>query len=237
MKKVSRKNIPYEFKNETREGKRIVTLSGTIRKRYWDGDKCIDAELLRGAIEDAEMDIVIKLNSNGGDVFEGIEMYNYIKDHPRHITVDVTGSAASAATFLVAGADTATMGVGTTFMMHEAETLAWGNKSELKKTLEALETIDQSIIDIYTEKTGQTAEQIREWMEEAKWFTADEAVEHGFADEIKRKKDPGDGGTPDISDLVRQAVAREMKHYQNRERGNPGQVKQKSLLNKLRKGE
>ena len=231
------KRIPYQFANEKTEGKRTITLSGTIRKRYWDGDKCIDAKLLRDAMDEAEEDITIKLNSNGGDVFEGVEMYNYIKDHPSHITVEVTGIAASAATFILAGADKAVMNVGTMVMVHEASTLCWGNKSDIKRTLEAMETIDQSIIDIYKERTGQSAEQLSEWMAEEKYFTADEAVRYGFADEVKGRKETMDLGGAEISDLVRQAVAQEMAAYQGMLGGNPGEKKQKSLLNKLRKGE
>lgn len=234
---MSRKQIPYQFHNEVKEGKRVVTLSGVIRKRYWDGDKCIDAKLLRDALDEVEEDVIIRLNSNGGDVFEGVEMYNYVKDHPSHITVEVTGIAASAATFILAGADTAVMNVGTTVMIHEASTLCWGNKGDLRKTLEAMETIDQSIIDIYTDRTGQSAEQVSEWMAEEKHFTADEAVKYGFADEVKgRKETAGEGGT-NLTDLVRQAVAQEMAVYHNQHTGNPNARKQRSLLNKLRKGD
>lgn len=233
----SRKRIPYQFSNEIKEGKRTITLSGTIRKRYWDGDKCIDAKLLRDALDEAEEDIVIKLNSNGGDVFEGVEMYNYIKDHPSYITVEVTGIAASAATFILAGADKAVMNVGTTVMIHEASTLCWGNKSDIKKTLEAMETIDQSIIDIYKERTGQSSEQISDWMTEETYFTADEAVKYGFADEVKGRKESLALGGAEISDLVRQAVAQEMAAYRGMLGGEPKEEKPKSLLNKLRKGE
>ncbi|MBK0039532.1 MULTISPECIES: ATP-dependent Clp protease proteolytic subunit, partial [unclassified Enterococcus] len=67
--------------------------------------------------------------------------------------------------------------VGTSLMIHEASTFAWGNKQDIQKTLNALETIDDSILAIYSDKTGQSADQLREWMNEEKWFTADEAVE------------------------------------------------------------
>lgn len=234
---MSRKQVPYQFSNEKEEGKRIVTLSGVIRKRYWDNDKCIDAKLLKDTLDGVEEEIVIKLNSNGGDVFEGVEMYNYLKDHPQHITVEVTGIAASAATFLLAGADTAVMNVGATMMIHEAETMAWGNKSDLKKVLDGLETIDQSILDIYINKTGQSAEQITQWVDEAKWFTAEEAVKYGFADAVKGKQMPEAGNAADLSSLVNQAVAQAMAQYQNTAPQHPGAGKQKSLLNKLRKGE
>lgn len=66
-------------------------------------------------------------------MFEGIEIYNYLKDHPSNITVEVTGLAASAATFIVAGANDVIMNVGTSLMIHEASTFAWGNKQDIQK--------------------------------------------------------------------------------------------------------
>lgn len=241
------KNVPFEFKNELKDGKHILTLSGTIRQRYWDDDKSIDAELVSDSLDGVTDDIVIYLNSTGGDVFQGIEIYNYLKNHSSHIKVEVTGTAASAATFIVAGADEAIMNTGTSFMIHEASSFAWGNKADLKKTLNALETIDDSIIAIYTEKTGQSNEQLNDWMEEEKWFTAEEAVKYGFANSVKEnKKDVTD--QIDIAAMINQSVAQAMVQYSAKATSKKDSVeksseiknekqKQKSLLNKLRKGE
>lgn len=235
---MSRMKVPFQFLNEAEGGKKVITLSGVVRKRYWDSDKCIDAKLLRDTLDGVKEDVIIKLNSGGGDVFEGVEMYNYLKDHPSHITVEVTGLAGSAATFILSGADTRIMNVGTSIMIHEASTLAWGNKTDLKKVLDCLETIDQSILDIYTERTGQTAEQITQWINDAKWFTADEAVTYGFADEVKKKEKPEAQDGIALSSLINQAVAQAMAQYQPPALPQTApENKQKSLLNKLRKGE
>lgn len=244
MPKVSK--VPFAVTNESKEGKHILTLSGTIRKRYWRDEEVIDAKLVRESLEDVEEDVVIKLNSPGGDAFQGIEICNYLKDHPSDITVEVTGIAASAATFIAAGADKVVMNVGTTFMVHEASVFTWGNKAEIKKSLAQLETVDESILNIYVEKTGQISEQIQSWMEEETWFTANEAVENGFADEVKRKTESSE--TPvDIAAMVNEAVAVAIASFQepvtNQESEGPkgsklrSEKQTKSLLNKLRKGE
>lgn len=241
------KNVPFELTNESKDGKHILTLSGTIRQRYWDDDKSIDAELVSDSLDGVTDDIVIYLNSTGGDVFQGIEIYNYLKNHSSHITVEVTGTAASAATFIVAGADEAIMNTGTSFMIHEASSFAWGNKADLKKTLNALETIDDSIISIYTEKTGQSNEQLTDWMEEEKWFTAEEAVEYGFANSVKENKKDVTNQI-DIAAMINQSVAKAMEQFSAKATSKKDSVekpneiknekpKQKSLLNKLRKGE
>lgn len=238
------KDIVFKAENETKDGKHILTLSGNIRKRYWSEDKSIDAALVRESLDEVSDEVTIRLNSNGGDVFEGIEIYNYLKDHPSNITVEVTGVAASAATFIVAGADEAIMNTGTSFMIHEASSFAWGNKAELKKVLNALETIDDSILTIYESKTGQSIDQLKNWMEEEKWFTAEEAVKYGFANKVKQeKKDIAD--EIDIAALINHAVAEAHKQFaaqaqvmvETPKEPTNEKVKSKSLLNKLRKGE
>ncbi len=230
------KNVPFQFKNESKEGKHILTLSGNVRKKYWSDDDVIDAKSIRNTLDVISSDIVIKLNSPGGDVFEGIEIYNYLKDHPSNVTVEVTGLAASAATFIVAGADEVIMNVGTSLMIHEASTFAWGNKQDVQKTLNALETIDDSILSIYSEKTGQTIDQLKEWMNEEKWFTADEAVEFGFANSVKREESREE--PQDIAALIQSAVASAVASLQQPVTNHVKEVStQKSLIERLRKGE
>ncbi|EPI26153.1 endopeptidase Clp [Enterococcus faecium LA4B-2] len=237
MKKMETiKNVPFQFKNELKEGKHVLTLSGNIRKKYWSDDDVIDAKSVRDTLDSVTSDIVIKLNSPGGDVFEGIEIYNYLKTHASKITVEVTGLAASAATFILMAADEATMNIGTSVMIHEASTFAWGNKQEIQKTMNALETIDDSILSIYADKTGQSTEQLKEWMNEEKWFTADEAVKFGFADSVKREtpKEEPENLAAIIQDAVAVAMAN-VQLFKNKQINKHNQPK--SLLDKLRKGE
>ena len=229
------KKVPFQFKNELKNGKHVLTLSGNVRKKYWSDDDVINAKDVRETLDAVSEDIVIKLNSPGGDVFEGIEIYNYLKDHPSNITVEVTGVAASAATFIVAGADEVIMNIGTSLMIHEASTFAWGNKSDIQKTLNALETIDDSILSIYSEKTGQPNEQLEEWMNEEKWFTADEAVEFGFADSVKRDNDEPIESEESIEDIINSKVAIAMAAFSNAL--EKPIAKNISLVERLKKGE
>ena len=230
MKKPTK--VPYVFTNEDSNGKHILTLSGAIREKYWSDDEAISAKDIRTALDGVTDDVVIKLNSPGGDVFQGLEIYNFLKDHASNITVEVTGEAASAATFILAGADHVIMNVGTTMMIHEASSFAWGNKSEIQKVLNALDVIDQSLVNIYVSQTGQDAEQIKSWMSEEKWFTADEAVKYGFADEVKKAtKKTSDISMDDIAAMIDQRFAALATPVPP----EPEKPKQKSLLGKLRK--
>lgn len=229
------KKVPFQFKNEVENGKHVLTLSGNVQKKYWRDDDVINAKDIRESLESVTDDIVIKLNSPGGDVFEGIEIYNYLKDHPSNVTVEVTGVAASAATFITAGANEVIMNVGTSLMIHEASTFTWGNKSDIQKTLNALETIDESILSIYSEKTGQSNEQLEEWMNEEKWFTADEAVEFGFADSVKRDSVESVESEESIEDIINSKVAIAMAAFSNVL--EKPIAKNISLVERLKKGE
>ena len=229
------KKVPFQFKNEVENGKHVLTLSGNVQKKYWRDDDVINAKDIRESLESVTDDIVIKLNSPGGDVFEGIEIYNYLKDHPSNVTVEVTGVAASAATFITAGANEVIMNVGTSLMIHEASTFTWGNKSDIQKTLNALETIDESILSIYSEKTGQSNEQLEEWMNEEKWFTADEAVEFGFANSVKRDNVESVEPEERIEDIINSKVAIAMAAFSNAL--EKPIAKNISLVERLKKGE
>lgn len=229
------KKVPFQFKNEVKNGKHVLTLSGNVQKKYWRDDDVINAKDIRESLESVTDDIVIKLNSPGGDVFEGIEIYNYLKDHPSNITVEVTGIAASAATFITAGANEVIMNIGTSLMIHEASTLTWGNKSDIQKTLNALETIDESILSIYSEKTGQSNDQLEEWMNEEKWFTADEAVEFGFADSVKRENAESVESEESIEDIINSKVAIAMAAFSDAL--EKPIAKNISLVERLKKGE
>lgn len=186
------KKVEYEFKNEVTDNKIILTLSGTVCKPNFLNFNTIYCERIRKCLQEHQnKDVVIRLNSGGGDVFEGIEIYNYLKTYPQHVTVEVMALAGSAASIICMGADKVVMKTGSTMMIHEASTVAFGNKADILKTLKALETIDKSIVTIYCKKTGKTEEEINTLVIAETWFTAEEAKSFGFADEIAEdvKKD------------------------------------------------
>lgn len=107
---------------------------------------------MRKALENVEAKTIrIKLNSSGGNAFDGLEIYNYLKDLDAHVIVEVTALAASAASIIAMGADEVIMRTGSTMMIHNASTITYGNKDEMLKVHEYLAKIDTSIIDVYKE--------------------------------------------------------------------------------------
>lgn len=128
-------------------------------------------------------DIVLKVNSPGGDVFDGIAMYNDLIRHPGNVTVEVTGLAASAASYIIIAADTIRIAENAFLMIHNAWTLAVGDRHQMLKVSEFLEEIDGAILDTYAARTGLEPADIENMMDEETWLRADEAIEQRFADE------------------------------------------------------
>lgn len=181
------RNVAPVFKNESKNGKHILTLSGTIANMSFFDDT-VSAKDVKNALDNVDKDIIVRLNSGGGDVFEGIEIYNYLRSLKNHVTIEVTSLAASAASLIAMAGDKVVVRTGANMMVHEASTMAFGNKSDIQKTLNALTAIDESIIDIYYDKTGLDKEEIKNLLVNETWLTADEAISKGFADAKSSRK-------------------------------------------------
>lgn len=205
------RKIPFEFKNEVVGNKTVLTLSGVVGQPYpWeDEDETIHEKLIRNVLEGVTGDVWIRLNSPGGDVFEGISICNYLKSLDNNVTVEITGVAASAASIISMGADKVIMDKGTSMMIHEASTFAWGNKAEIQKVLNALSTIDKSLIAIYQDKTGLDTDTLNGFLTSETWFTAEEAVENGFADEVGNVKvEKEESVTDKYEDVIKELSAK-----------------------------
>lgn len=127
--------------------------------------------------------VTLRVNSPGGDVFDGRAMAAAIAQHG-NVHAVIEGLAASAATYVTAACATVTIAAGSFYMIHEAWTMAYGNKGDLTQTAALLGKIDDSIVADYAKKTGKSNDEIIAWMQAETWFTAEEAVENGFVDSI-----------------------------------------------------
>lgn len=127
----------------------------------------------------------ISINSFGGSVFTALSIYNLLKTHKGEIIIRVDGTAMSAATIITSVPNAKViMPQGAMMMIHKVSSFADGNADDFKKAAETLEKIEQNVIDIYAEKTGKTAEEIKPYVDAETYFTAAEAVEFGLADEM-----------------------------------------------------
>jgi ATP-dependent Clp protease protease subunit len=142
--------------------------------------------------------INLRINSPGGDVFDARAIATAIQAHKSQVIAHVDGLAASAASYVAIAADKVVMAKGSFMMIHKAWTLAFGNADDLRETAALLEKIDASLVADYARATCNSADQIEQWMAAETWFTAQEAVENGFADSI----DPDDDPSPNNSKLA-----------------------------------
>lgn len=135
--------------------------------------------------------INLRINSPGGDVFDAVAIKSALKEHSAEVVAHVEGMCASAATNIVMGADRSEIVPGSRFMIHNAWTLAVGDRHEHMSTADLLQSIDTEMAAFYAEKTGMDAEQISNLMDAETWFAAQEAVDAGFIDAVKGQ-DSGD---------------------------------------------
>lgn len=132
----------------------------------------------------ADTDVSIRLNSPGGDVFEGRAIMAAILAHKGKTTAYIDSLAASAATSIAIACDEVVISKGAFFMIHNASGAVWGDKTDMRETADLLEKIEGSIIADYTGKTGADESQIVAWMDAETWFSADEAIANGFCDRL-----------------------------------------------------
>lgn len=127
--------------------------------------------------------IDLRINSFGGDVFDGLAIYSRLVDHPAAVNVHIDGIAASAASVIAMAGDTIRMTEAGTIMIHDAWALGVGNASEMRKLADRLDAVSGQMAGIYERRTGAEMTQIRQWMADETEFGAAAAVKFGFATE------------------------------------------------------
>ncbi len=128
--------------------------------------------------------VTVNINSVGGDVFEGLAIYNLLVEHPAKVTVKVLGIAASAASFIAMAGDEIAMGSGALLMIHNAQAGTMDDRHGLREVAALLDTIDSAQADIYEARTRLPRGEIVRMMDDETFIAAREAVDKGFADVI-----------------------------------------------------
>jgi ATP-dependent protease ClpP protease subunit len=127
----------------------------------------------------------ISINSFGGSMFTALSIYTLLKAHKGSITFRIDGAAMSAATIITSVPNAKViMPKGAIMMIHKVSSKAQGDADKIRKTADAMEKLEQNILDIYAEKTGKAVEEIKPLLDAETYFTASEAVEFGLADEL-----------------------------------------------------
>jgi ATP-dependent Clp protease protease subunit len=128
--------------------------------------------------------IQVYMNSPGGVVFDGIAIYNTLKRNAARILMDIDGLAASIASLVVMAGDEIRMAKNAMMMIHDPWTVTGGTAAELREMADTMDKIKDQILGTYVDRTGSDEAMISDLMAAETWMSADEALEHGFADEI-----------------------------------------------------
>lgn len=162
---------------------RTLYLNGVIAEESWFEDDvtpaAFKAELMSG-----EGDIVIWINSPGGDCIAASQIYNMLMDYKGNVTVKIDGIAASAASVIAMAGTEVLMSPTSLMMIHNPFTIAIGDSEEMKKTINMLDEVKESIINAYEIKTGLSRTKLSHLMDAETWLSANKAIELGFADSI-----------------------------------------------------
>jgi len=133
-----------------------------------------------------QKDIRLLLNSPGGSVTEGMALYNLLASVRAKLTVEILGLAASIASVVALAGRELVMGEGSYFMIHNPWTITWGDADQLRKDAEVLDKMRGELVNIYTARSGLSAKEVGQMMDDETWLTADEAKAKGFASVVKR---------------------------------------------------
>lgn len=137
-------------------------------------------------------DLTVIINSGGGDVVSGQEIYSMLKkiSGEHKVTVDVQSMAASAASMIAMAGDTVRMSPVALLMIHNASTCTAGDYRDMQHTAEVLQTVNAAIMEAYSRKTNLTYDELKDMMDSETWLTANQCVDKGFADEIIEDEKP-----------------------------------------------
>lgn len=173
-----------EVRNKTATEAEII-LYGSIGESFWDDS--VSAKDFHNELKNLPAtvkNISLRINSPGGDVFDGVTIYNRLKAHGASITVYVDGMAASIASIIAMAGDNIIMGEGAQIMIHKPWTMTMGNSQELADTIDRLDDIEEQMVSIYARKTGLGRSEIKNMLSKETWILSEEALDLGFATEI-----------------------------------------------------
>lgn len=163
---------------------RSISIYDVIGYDYWTGDG-VTAKRIAGALRSlGKGPVTVNVNSPGGDMFEGLAIYNLLREHDGEVTVKVLGLAASAASVIAMAGDTIQIARAGFFMVHNAWIIALGNRHDMREFADWLEPFDAAMADIYAARTEQSLEAIQKLMDAESWIGGSSAIEQGFADEL-----------------------------------------------------
>lgn len=162
----------------------VISIYDVIGEDFWTGEG-VTSKRIAGALRRiGNQDVVVNVNSPGGDFFEGIAIYNLLREHPAKVTIKVLGLAASAASIIAMAGDEIQISEVGFLMVHNAWAVAVGNRHDFAETAATLEPFDDAMASLYATRAGVDKAEAASWMDDETWFNGSRAVEIKLADSL-----------------------------------------------------
>jgi ATP-dependent Clp protease protease subunit len=184
---------PY-FKAQVKDNNELEMLVYDVIGEAWDGSG-ITAKSFKDQLDNSGSydRISVRINSPGGDVFDGVAIYNLLRAQGKPVSVYVDGLAASSASIIAMAGDEIVMGTAALLMIHEAWSLAIGDADDMRKMGETLDTVTGSIADIYVLRTGNDLADIKQMMKDETWLNSADALAAHFCTAVSKQSAGGVG--------------------------------------------
>lgn len=167
-----------------KEDERTISVYDVIGQDYWTGEG-VTAKRISGILRAlGKGPVTVNVNSPGGDMFEGLAIYNLLREHDGEVTVKILGLAASAASVIAMAGDTVQIARAGFLMIHNAWVMAVGNRHDMVEVAATLKPFDDAMAGIYAARTGKDAKAMAKLMDAETWIGGETAIEDGFADEL-----------------------------------------------------
>lgn len=168
-----------------KESDASISVLDPIGVDFWTGEG-VTAKRIGAALRSIgeEKDVVVNINSPGGDLFEGMTIYNLLREHKGKVTVKVLGLAASAASIIAMAGDEVQIARAGFLMVHNTWVAAIGNRHDMREIADRLEPFDMAMADIYTARTGLDPKAVTKKMDAETWINGTAAVDEGWADAL-----------------------------------------------------
>lgn len=174
-----------QVENRRKEKVASIEIYGPIGESFFDDS--VSAKAFNEELKNLPKDVTnieVRLNSPGGSVFDGMTIYERLRQHKANVTVYIDGLAASIASVIAMAGDKVYIGEGALVMIHRPMAGVMGNTDEMLRMIEVLEKIENQMIGIYERNTDVTSSELQEMLLDDYWMEAKEAVNKGFADEF-----------------------------------------------------
>lgn len=196
-----------EVRAADRDEERSISIYDAIGYDPWTGEG-VTAKRVAAALRSlGKGPVTVNINSPGGDMFEGLAIYNLLREHEGEVNVKVLGLAASAGSVIAMAGDTVQIARAGFLMIHNAWVVAMGNRNDMRELATWLEPFDAAMADIYSTRTGLESKAVAKLMDSESWIGGAAAVEQGFADELLASDQVGKGSGGANASAVRRLEA------------------------------